>query len=385
MQKSVFFCAGDLSGDIHCALLVRELLERHPDWDIRALGGAHMRAAGAQLVGDTTNLGVIGFVTALFTLPRQFRMKQRALRAIAHHKPDLVVLCDWGGFNARFLPHVKAAGLPVLWYFPPSSWRKKGPGGLAIAPLCDAIATPFSWSRDRLNEAGGKAQWVGHPLLEVARPAVDRAELRRQFGVPEGAKLVTLLPGSRPLELRYVAPHIADAVRTASPQAEIHWLAVAPPGKAAAVRQVFGPEVHVTEGNAAAALAACDAAIVKSGTSTLEAAIVNAPQVVVYELPPVLFFEAYAFRKRNQSPLVAMPNIILDRAAVPELLCENCRGPRIASELLNLLGDSERTDVMKRDYALVREALGEKLPYTATHRTADMIDELVGAGTGGTA
>jgi lipid-A-disaccharide synthase len=373
----LFFSAGDLSGDYHCSLLISELLARHPKWQITALGGRRMGEAGAQLLGDTSELGVIGFASALAILPQTLRLRARAVEWMEKNRPDAVVMCDWGGFNSRTLPDVKRLGIPVLYYFPPRSWQKHGDGGLSVAPFCEQIATPFEWSARRLNEAGGRAEWVGHPILETMRAGASRETVRGELGVVQDEKLVVMLPGSRALERKVIAPHIAGAIDILKTRFQARFVVAATGGSTAKLRPIFGNDIQIVENRTFDLLRACDAAIVKSGTSTLEAAVAGAPQVVVYDVPSLLRAQVHLTGLRRKVPFVAMPNIILERGAIPELLGNDCRAPKIADALAPLLENRERVSAMRADYALVREALGEKLPYTATSRTAELVEELV--------
>jgi lipid-A-disaccharide synthase len=374
----IFLSAGDLSGDIHCGLLIRELLRRHPDWELSALGGKHMEAAGASLIGDTTGLGVIGFTSALATVPRTLALKKKALRWVTREKPDVAVLCDWGGFNTRILEELRSLQIPILYYFPPRSWQKQGNGGLAIIPFCERIATPFQWSADRLVAAGGKAEWVGHPLLETVRPSKPREELRREFGAGPENRLVTLMPGSRALEVSYIASHVATAAGLLEQRyPDLRFVIPAPSGGSSRLRGVFPAHYSIAEGRTADVLLASDFAIVKSGTSTLEAAVADVPQIVVYDVPQLLHLQIKLTGLQRKVPFVAMPNIILERGAIPELLGENCRGPIIADTLARYLENSSEVAGVRDGYKEVRRALGEGLPYTATNRTADMVAEIV--------
>jgi lipid-A-disaccharide synthase len=244
------------------------------------------------------------------------------------------------------------------------------------------VATPFEWSAKRLSEAGCRAEWVGHPLLETVRhfppDAPERLALRHEFGAPGGSRLIALLPGSRALELRYIAPQIARAVALLRRQFhDLRFVAAVPRGAAASTRSVLGPTVTVVEGRAGDLLSACDAAIVKSGTSTLEATVANAPQVVVYDGPKVMRLQGHIMGLRGRVPFVAMPNIILQRRAVPELLGEACTPQNIAREVTTLLQNADASTRMCADYAQVRKALGEELPQSATERTALILEEML--------
>jgi lipid-A-disaccharide synthase len=373
-MKRILFIAGDVSGDVHCAMLAREVSRRHPSWQLHALGGPRLQSAGCSLVGNTSGMGVIGFASALAAVPRALRLRQQVLAWLRASPPDAVVLCDWGAFNARLLPVLRERKLRTLYYFPPRSWQQKGSGGLGIAPLVDVVATPFEWSARRLREAGCDAHWVGHPLLEVVRSTPGREELRASLGVEPGQVLVALLPGSRDMELRLIGPSMNEAALAAR-LSGARWVAAVPRGAVEKARKYL-PDAEVREGGATELLKACDAALVKSGTSTLEAAVANAPQVVCYDLPPLLRAQ-WNLTLKKKVRFVAMPNIIAGRALVPEMLGDECNGPTLARELNALLESPQRQREMRHGYEEVRRALGEQLPLGATARTADLLEELV--------
>lgn len=385
-MQSILFIAGDVSGDIHTALLMREVTLCRPDWEHFAVGGAQMQKAarenGGAVWADTSSYGVIGFVPSLLLAPRLLKLKSDIENRVLQTRPDAVVLCDWGAFNGRLLPFFKAQNIPTLYYFPPRSWQQKGEGGLGIAPFVSKVATPFEWSARRLKEAGCDAEWVGHPLLETVKPSKPVAELRREFGADENSKLIALLPGSRALELRYIAPQLvrsAQLLQERSPQQQFRFIvALASGGKARAARY-FNEKFHLIEGRASDVLLACDASIVKSGTATLEASVANAPQVVVYDVPAALGLQWKLTGLSRKIPFVAMPNIILGREGVKELLGPACRPQNIVPEVELLLNDTARREKMRDDYTQVRCALGSELPGGATERTTEILEELVRA------
>jgi len=380
--RTLLFIAGDVSGDIHSARLARTILERHPDWIIYVVGGTQLGAIAQEFpnvhfLGDTSGYGVIGFASAVAIYPRVLQLRQQVLKWLQSHSIDAAVLCDWGAFNGRLLPNLKERGIPVLYYFPPRSWQKTGAGGLGIVPFVTRVATPFEWSAQRLTKAGCQAEWVGHPLLEYVRPSRPREALRREFGVSDDSPLVALLPGSRAMELRYIAPHMVQAAQRLRAQRPIHFVAAVPQGVTARARQYFPSWIPLVEGRAADVLLACDAALVKSGTATLEAAVADAPQIVVYDVPWLLRMQWHLTGMTKKVPFVVMPNIILERAAVPELLGDNCRAVPIYNALKGLLDNAARRQQMREDYALVRRALGSNLPFAATERTADILCEML--------
>jgi lipid-A-disaccharide synthase len=377
----LLFSAGDLSGDIHSARLAREVLHRHPNWKIYALGGNHLRDAGAEILRDTSGYGVIGIASALPLLFGIPRLKRQLVRFLQTHKIDAAVLCDWGAFNVRLAALLQEHGVPVLYYFPPASWQKTGDKGLSIAPLVQRVATPFEWSAQRLRNVGCEAEWVGHPLLEIVeekRKLQTREALRREFGADESTPLVAILPGSRAMELKYISPHIAGAIRLLEQEySGARFVVAVPRGATQKVRAYFPQHVPIVEDRATQVLLACDAGIVKSGTATLEAAVCDAPQVVVYDVPMLLRAQVNLTGLRRKVKMVAMPNIILDEKRIPELLGDDCRPAQIASALSTLLRSEEESAAQRAAYSRVRHALGAELPYTATHRTAEILDEML--------
>ncbi len=386
--KTVVFMAGDVSGDIHCAMLAREIAQRHPDWKIVVVGGVNLQqvarnAENGQILGDTTGYGVIGFGPTLPLLPRVLKLRRTVENFVRREPPDAVVLCDWGAFNGRLLPFLKAQNVPSLYYFPPRSWQREGSGGLGIVPFVNRVATPFEWSAARLINAGCQAEWVGHPLLETVRSSQPREDLRREFGAENRDTLIALLPGSRALELRYIAPHLVESARLLQARhakRKFRFAVAVPSGAASRVRRYFDESFVVVEGRAGDLFFACDAAVVKSGTVTLEAAVAGAPMVVVYDVPAVMALQWKLTGSSRRVPLVAMPNIILGRMAVRELLGPHCRPQNIVAELEKLLDDAALRAQMSEDYKEVRGALGAELPFSATARSATILEEMLSPG-----
>ncbi len=349
-----------------------------------------MQDVSATMLGDSRDCGVIGVGPALMLVPRLLQLHRRVIDWCRRETPQLVVLCDWGAFNARLLQPLRDLNIPVLYYFPPGSWQKKGARGLTIVPFVTRVATPFPWSAERLTKAGANAEWVGHPILETVHSlgenSAEREQLRREFGVQKNEKLVVLMPGSRALELRFIAPHLAQTATLlqrdslqhhSSTRSTIRCIVAVPKGSVARVRRYFAEDVAIIEGRAPELLMACDAAIVKSGTSTLEAAVADAPQVVVYDAPAILQWQWRLMGGSKKIPFVAMPNIIAEREIVRELLGPNCRPRAIVQALELLLNDEATRQKMRENYAEVRRVLGSELKTNATTRTAEIIEEMV--------
>jgi lipid-A-disaccharide synthase len=379
---SILVIAGDVSGDVHSAALADMLLARDPRRSIHSLGGPRLRevvarSPGGKFLGDTSNCSAIGITSAVKIYFRCRRLRDTLLRFVDSNRVDVVVLCDWGAFNGRLLPELHARGLPCLYYFPPRSWQRTGPEGLGIAPYVRRVATPFEWSAERLRSAGCAAEWVGHAAIEKVQGDDRRAALRERFGVAADEKLVALLPSSRRSELRVLGPRMAAAAAILRRDRALRFIAVLPRELAHEGRAHLPEWIEIVTDCASDLLQAADAAIVKTGTASLEAVIAGTPHVAGYDASWAGRIEWYLLWAWKRIPFLAMPNIILQREAVPEFIGVNCRPENIAAGLGRLLDDEAARAKMREDYALIREALGSRLPVPPTERTAQIVEEVL--------
>jgi lipid-A-disaccharide synthase len=335
------------------------------------------RSPGGLFLGDTTNCSAIGISSAIKIYFRCRKLGDQLREFVHTHQIDLAVLCDWGGFNGRALPILHSLGIPTLYYFPPRSWQRTGSPGLGIVPYVTRVATPFKWSADRLRSAGAKAEWVGHPSLDNIPSREKRPALRKKFGVAPNKTLVALLPGSRPSEIRVIAPRLAKVISIVKESADVEFIAVVPKELAEQVRSYLPSSIRTLSDCAGELLLASDAAIVKTGTATLEAALAGTPQVTVYDASVAGRIEWCLLWAWRKIPFIAMPNIILQREAVPELIGLNCQPEKIAQALLHILENKQARDEMVKDYGLVRKALGSDLRMSPTARTAAIVDEIL--------
>ncbi|HJT80463.1 MAG TPA: hypothetical protein VJ719_04620 [Chthoniobacterales bacterium] len=380
--SSILFLAGDVSGDVHAAALGRALLARDPSLTLHALGGRRLKEVVSQsgdgcFLADTTNRSAIGLLSSLQIYFKCRKLRDRLWEFVDSHRIDLAVLCDWGAFNSRVLPGFHRRRIQTLYYFPPRSWQRSGPQALGIVPFVTRIATPFEWSAKRLRKAGADAEWVGHATLDDIPPAQDRPRLRQQFGVAPNEKLVALLPGSRPTEIRVMAERMAGAAEIVSQKLPAKFIAVAPAELADEARKYLPSWIKIVTECAKEVLRASDAAVVKTGTGTLEAVVAGAPQVTVYDVSAIGRLEWVVLWAWRWIPFIAMPNIILKRQVVPELIGLHCQPQKIAEALMPLLTDESVRARMLQDYALIHHALGSELPISPIERTAQIVEEML--------
>ena len=325
----VLVSAGERSGDAHAGAVVRALSALTPAVSVDAVGGDGLQAAGARLLEHIDTLSAIGAVEAAGAVPHHVRLLRRLDTALESGRYDVVVLVDYPGFHLRLARRAAAHGVPVLYYIAPQLWAW---GGWRARPLRDAVrhlALILPFEESFFRERGVPCTFVGHPLLDRLPPP-ERDEARRLLGIDDSAPALALFPGSRPAErARHWRPFIAGAqlVRRALPNLQIVIVGRPRdyPDPRADVRWCADPQI---------ALAAADAAVCKSGTSTLEAALAGTPMVVAYRLHPLTYVAA---RGLVRVPHVALVNLIAGRAVVPELLQGEATPERLCAAVLPLM------------------------------------------------
>lgn len=321
MTLRVLLVAGEPSGDLHGAALVAQLRARRPDLEVVGIGGPRLRAAGMQVLVDTEHVATMGFTETFGTLGRLVRAYRTLVRTLDTARPDLVVLIDYPEFNLRLAKQAKRRGIPVFYFVAPQVWAWRKGRIRTIGERVDKLAAVFPFEPGVYNRDGhALAEFVGHPLLDVVRPTRGRAETRARYGLDPERPLLALLPGSRKKEVGFLFRAMCAAAARLAPDG---WQAIAAlaeslaPGDLAAALDGSPIPVPIAHNDTYNVVAAADAAIVASGTATLETALLGCPMVIVYRLAPLTYWIA---RRLVDVPWIGMPNLILQRGVFPELI-----------------------------------------------------------------
>jgi lipid-A-disaccharide synthase len=372
MPRLLVSC-GEPSGDLYAADLVRHLRARtEAPLDVFGLGGDRLQSEGARLLAHVRDLAVVGLFEVVSHLPHFRRIFRSLLTAVDQRRPDLAVLVDYPDFNLRLARALHARGIPVVYYVSPQVWAWRRHRLRAIRENVAHMIVIFPFEAKVYDDAGVPVTFVGHPLVDLVAPQRDRAGFLAAHGLDPARPVIAILPGSRRKEIAHNLPALAGAVRLlAERRPDLQFAAaVAPSIDAGPLRAGLPAQVALVEGRTHAVLSAAAAAIVASGTATVEAAILGTPMVVVYRLSALTYLLGRRFVK---VPHVAMANLIAERRIVPELIQDAFTPEAVADAVLALLGPDGET--MRGALADVRRRLGAP---GASERAAAVVSGLMG-------
>ncbi len=359
--RMILIIAGEVSGDMHAASLVRELQRLLPSTRFCGIGGERMRALGVETLFDVRQMAVMGFTEVIRRLPFFRRAFQDTLAMALERKPDAVILVDYPGFNLRFAERTHAAGLKTFYYICPQVWawnRRRIP---RMAAIVDILLAIFPFEKQVFAGTPLRVEFVGHPLVD---------EIRESLAEPlspiawQGTPRIALLPGSRTQEIRRILPCLCTAaarIGQTLPGASFA-IPTPAPDTAKLVEAILAglpekPErLTIVPGGTRQVLRQARAALVTSGTATLEAALLMCPTVVVYRTSPLTYFLG---RRLVRVPYIGIVNVIAGRKICPECIQQEATAEKLASELIPLLEEGRPRQEMLRGFEEVTELLGK--------------------------
>ena len=354
---------GEASGDLYAGALVAEMRRLAPDVSVFGFGGRRLAAAGAELVDDYQQYSVTGLSEALRVLPRSWALYRRLVAEARRRRPSVLVVIDFPDFNFRLGQAVHRLGIPVVYYISPQLWAWR-PGRIeTMKRFVDLVLPIFPFEERIYREAGIPVEMVGHPLIDLLGPPVDRAAFLREAGLDPARPVVALLPGSRPNEVQAILPDmIAAAALIARDVPGVQFVLArarnltdhffAP---AMAARDTDRLPIALVSGEADAVLASADVVMTASGTATVQTALHERPMVIVYRVSPLSYWLGRRFVKVDT---FGMPNLIAEKRSIPELIQEGFTPESAARETTTLLRDRGAADAMRADLREVRRRLG---------------------------
>jgi lipid-A-disaccharide synthase len=376
VAEEILIVAGEASADLHAARVLRELLRLRPGVRAFGVGGPRLREAGLQALARAEEISVMGVAEVLPRLPRILSILRTLKRAAAERRPRAALLVDLPDFNLRLASALKRLGVTVVYYISPTVWAWRRGRARKIARVVDRMLCILPFEPGAYQGTGVRARFVGHPFAERPPPE-SPATYRAGLGLAPDRTTVALVPGSRRGELERIFPRMLDAAeRLKARHPDVQFVVpVAPTLSREAVAPFLAShatlDVTLVEGRTDEAVGASDAALVKSGTATLEAGLMLRPMVVVYRLSWLTYLLGRLLVRIAWFSLV---NILAGRRVVPELLQGRASGERMAAEVEALLGDGALREAQLQGLREVRASLGT--PGAAT-RVAEELAEVL--------
>ena len=354
--RKFFIIAGEVSGDIHGALLMDAMKKVDPTCQFTGIGGSKMEVAGLSSLFPIEKMSVMGFIEVLKHLRFFKRVGKKVLETITIEKPDHIILIDYPGFNLRLAEKVKRKfNIPITYYISPQIWAWKEKRIHIIKQYIDQMLVIFPFEKNWYADRGVDVEWVGHPYVEEWK-STPKSELKSQLGLDPNKPLLTLFPGSRKQELDNHLKVCFDAAQQVQEEVDDVQivLGLAPN---VAIDSIPIPENIVVERtHPRRALEAADAAIVASGTSTLETTIYGTPMVVIYKMNLLSWWISKLLVKTR---FAGMPNLIADRIIVPELLQSEATPIAISKQITRLINPGLARDNTLQNLNNVRDSLGD--------------------------
>jgi lipid-A-disaccharide synthase len=367
----IFISTGEVSGDLQGSLLIAALQRQATtaglELDIIALGGEKMSAAGASLLGNTTQISSFGLLEAIPYILPTLQIQRRAIAYLKQNPPDIVVLIDYMGPNlaiANYL-HRNSPNIPIIYYIAPQVWVSSLTTGdtQKIIDVSDKILAIFPAEARFFAEKQANVTWVGHPLLDRMSEFPSREIARASLGIADDVISVALLPASRPQELKYLMPvmfQTAKLLQEKLPQVHF-WIPLSLEfyrDKIEKSLQEYGLQATVISGQQKEVLAAADLAITKCGTVNLELGLLKVPQVVLYRLHPFTYWVAMKILK-VKFPFASPVNLMVMKEIVSEFIQERATAENLSQAAIELLLNCDRKQQMQSNYQEMRENMGE--------------------------
>lgn len=369
-MSEILFVVGEASGDLHAGKVAEALRAMAPELSMVGIGGGHMRAAGVEILEDVENLAVMGFTEVVRHIPKHYALLRRLRERIQNGRVALVVLLDYPGFNLKVADVAKKAGVPVLYYITPQVWAW-GAGRLpTLARVVTKAASILPFEEALLRRHGVDATFVGHPLLDRAQALPTPAAARAALGLSADGPILAVFPGSRRAELaRHLKPFIETATLLQARVPGLHVVVSVAPTVQISEADCPFPLVHGASFNV---LRAATAGLLKSGTTTLEAAVAGLPHVIGYRTSAITYAIA---RRVVKIPHIGLVNVVAHREVSREFVQDAFVPSRVADALLPLL-DVHSAERAQAEAGL-REVRGMLGTPGASERVANMIRELV--------
>ncbi|MBL7129953.1 MAG: lipid-A-disaccharide synthase [Candidatus Omnitrophica bacterium] len=359
-KKKIFIVAGEVSGDIHAASLVKELKEMNPSLSFMGLGGKHMEEEGVELSFDLTKIAVVGFTEILKNLSLFRKIFFDFINKAEQENPDLIILVDYPGFNLRLAKELKKRGFKIIYYISPQIWAWGEKRIDTIKKAVDKMIVLFDFEKTLYQNKDINVEFVGHPLLDRANQTLTKKEFIKSIFVENKNPIISLLPGSRNNEVKKIFPIMLESAKLIYkqfPQAQFLVLtssSVDINAYSGLIKKYHLP-IRMLDRQHYNAIASSDLALVASGTATLEAAILNTPMIIVYKVT----FLTWAYAKTLiKIPYIGLVNVVAGKQIIPEFIQFRAKPKLIFKEAIQLLKNREKYSALQKELSQIKTHLG---------------------------
>ncbi|MDH5765636.1 MAG: lipid-A-disaccharide synthase [Gammaproteobacteria bacterium] len=360
--RKIMISAGEASGDLHAANLIKALQKLTPV-EVSGMGGDKLRAAGAKLQVDCAEMAVVGIVEVLFNLRRILANLKKLRHELKTSPPDLLILVDYQEFNFKLAKTAKEHGIKVLFYISPQVWAWRPHRVHKIGKLIDMMAVLFPFEEKFYRKANVPVRFVGNPLVDEVKTGKSKTETLQHHHMDPGKKVVGLFPGSRRNEIKRILPiqlKAANILKQKHPELQFI-LPIASTIDSSEISthldQYSHLDVHAVKDNVYNVMQSCDAIITASGTATLEIALMGIPNVITYEISPISYF---ILKRLVTIENIGLVNIVAEKSVVKEFIQYEASPENIAGEIVRLLTDDSYRNAMITELNQVRAKLGKE-------------------------
>lgn len=374
-EKTIFIVAGESSGDLHGSILAKALKKLDPKIKLCGAGGMLMENSGVEIYYNFLNLAVVGFWEVLKNLRKFRKIFKFLVRKLEEVKPDLVILIDYPGFNLRFAKEVKKRNIKLVYYISPQVWAWGKNRIKLIKKLVDKMIVVLKFEEDLYKSYGIDVAFVGHPLLDIVKPSQTKYELFKKYGLNSHKKIISLLPGSREVEVRRHLPILLKTAKLISKRnPNIDFIISKTPALAKDLFSSLLPKFKLSAlflENSYDCIELADFVLVSSGTATLETAILEKPMIIIYKTS---FLTWLIIRPQIKIPYIGLVNIVAGKKIVPEFIQFQTKPKKISQKIIELMSNHEELKKIRENLVMVKNKLGTS---GAIERAAKIIYEMI--------
>ncbi len=373
-NKRIFWIAGENSGDLHASIVLNELNKRYSNIENFGIGGEKMKSLGFRAIFPFERFSVMGFVEVIQHLAFFIGVEKQIKKTLKKNPPDLVVLVDYPGLNMRIAKLAKSFNIPVLYFIVPQFWAWKYKRIFKLQKYTDHIAYILPFEKKHFNKHNINASYVGHPISEEISIKLSKEEFADKNDLDLNKKWLGFLPGSRNAELKNMLPQFIDSIEMFDPDKYEFMISQATSVSIKLFQKILNrtsKNIKIVKDSNYEMMKHCDFLTVTSGTATIETAFLGTPFIIVYKTSNISYQIGKRFVKIDK---IGLPNIVIEKDIVPELIQEDVNGKNIHTTISEILSNEEKYKQISEELKALHDILGSK---TTSTEVTDIIGNMI--------